>query len=113
MSSTDAATERALRQFHQTRISPAAEAARARGVDFLDSRETIASDSFFTRCERPASLFVALDATACEAAVREAWQRDGLGELASIAGELFALAPSLAPAPDAEQDISPFVYVMF
>ena len=113
MSSTDAAIDRSLRHFFQDKLTPAANQARRRGVDFLSPPRTVGPDSYFVPCKKPESLFVSIEPASCQMIVQEIWRRDGLTELADIAGELFALAPMLTPQEDAEQDVSPLVYVMF
>jgi hypothetical protein len=112
MSSTDKSIERTLRHFFQEELSPAAQRAKARGVNFL-SHETIGPESFFAKCEKPASLFVSIDPASCQSFVHDTWRRAGLHELADLSDELFALAPMLVPPEDAEHDVSPLVYVMF
>jgi hypothetical protein len=113
MSSTDAAIERSLRRFFQEKLTSAANRARARGIDFLSPPQTAAPDSYFVLCKKPESLFVSIEPASCQMIVHEIWRRDGLNELADMAGELFALAPMLTPREDAEHDVSPLVYVMF
>ena len=74
MSSTDKSIERTLRQFFREKLSPAAHSAKVRGVNFL-SHETIGPESFFAKCEKPASLFVSIDPESCQSFVHDTWRR--------------------------------------
>lgn len=109
MSSTD---ERRLERFYRTRLVPAAEALRARGVSLFPLGPDDASESWYVGPPREPK-FATLEVEACEDALRELWQENDRPELAALAEELMEIARRLEVRDEDSADVSPFVYVMY
>ena len=109
MRSTD---RQKLRRFFDKRLVLAAEKMRARGVSFFPLGPEPEADTWYTGPPTEPK-FTSLDADECEAALRDLWQGQGLPELAELAGEMMKLAEHLEVRKEENEDISPFVYVMY
>jgi len=109
MRSTD---RQKLRHFFDKRLVPAAKKMRARGVAFFPLGPEPEADTWYTG--PPAEpKFTSLDVEECEPALRDLWQGQDLPELAELAGEMMKLAEHLEVRKEENEDISPFVYVMY
>lgn len=110
MSSTD---EKGVRRFYREHLLPAAERLRTRGVSFFPLAPDDAEETWYQPPPADVPEFVEVEPEQCEARLRQAWQAQGLPELAALAGPLMALARDLEMDEEQSADVSPFVYVMY
>ena len=107
---TDDAQERALRQFFQDRIVPAAEALRARGISFFALEPDRATTSDWkARPRGEAYIFAIGDDVAGE--LHTMWREHP--ELQALADDLAAMTRALAERREESADVSSFIYAMF
>jgi hypothetical protein len=109
----DSATRRLLEKFWTQQLLPAAAALRSRDVRFFDLAPDASVKTYYSRHQNVDAPFVALEPADWESLLREMWQREGLPELATLAGPLMALAQKLKLREEEQADVSPFIYVMF
>jgi hypothetical protein len=105
---------RRVRRFFARRVVPAAEALRGRGVRFFARRPEPEAASFWVDVPEGEPEFTLLaDPEACERALRDLWEEQGLPELAELAHPLIELARHLEVREEEAGEVSPFVYVMY
>ncbi len=109
MRSTDS---QKLKRFFDKRLVRAAEKMTARGVSFFPLGPEPQADTWYSG--PPAEpKFTSLDVDQCEAALRDLWQGQDLPELAELASEMMKLAEHLEVGEEENENVSPFVYVMY
>lgn len=111
MSSTE---DTRLGKFFDKRLVPLADQLRARGVRFFAMGPDADAESFYLPANPMEPEFIELEGpAACEKALLELWERQGMAELAALAGPLMDLARHLEIREEEWGEISPFVYVMY
>jgi hypothetical protein len=109
----NAADESRVRRFFTDRLVPAAQALRARGVQFFPLAADPAASSWYVPPPPESEDFVALDESRYADLMRDMWQAQGLPELAGLADPLMELSTRLELQAEQTPDISPYVYVMY
>lgn len=115
MSSTDrdSDNERELRRFFRERLVPVARRLREQGVRLYEPRPDPAAASYWVRHEAAETPFAAIEPDRWAALLAELWNREGHDDLAALTGPLFDMASRVAPRGGDDDDISPYIYVMF
>ena len=116
MSSTDdrsdsSMSQRRLREFYRQRLIPAADALRRRGVTFFPLEADDQQSWYLPRPSEPELMDITPEAFSDE--LEKIWRAKGMSELADLSKELGALARELEILGEENNDVSPFIYVMF
>ena len=107
---TDDVQERALRQFFQERIVPAAETLRERGISFFALEPNRVATSYWkARPRGEAYIFAIGEDVAGE--LHTMWREHP--ELQALADDLAAMTLTLAERREESADVSSFIYAMF
>jgi hypothetical protein len=110
MSSTE---EARIRKFH-ARLVEAALRLRQRGItSFFPMGPDPQAATWYVDGPQGEPELIELEERACGSLLQAHWKRQGLHELAELAGPLMELAGKLKAAQDPSADVSPFIYVMY
>jgi hypothetical protein len=119
MSSTDQQKVEAIRAFFSKELMPLAQRLKAAGrPNFPTSADPAATTYFKTRTQTTMSKgdFVVIGVESPSAfaqAMQARWQGSAFPEMASLAPTMGKLAELLRGEPEKDEEVSPFIYVMF
>src|SRR5205085_834554 len=108
-----------IREFHTRELMPVAQRLEGDGRALLALRPDPAVASYYRRRSRRQmsrqdfELPVPIGVEELEKALVELWTSDGFPELAALAPGVARIARSVYFTEDQDQEVSPFIYVMF
>jgi len=119
MSSTDEAKLAAVRAFFDKELMPLAAKLKGAGRPMFPTGAEAAAQTYFktrTRTTMSREDFVVHGTESPEAfaqAMQSYWQRSRVPEMAALAPTMGKLAGQLRGEPEKDEEVSPFIYVMF
>ncbi len=120
MSSTSDGERRdRIRRFFEKRLMPAAERVKARRGELFPLHPEPDADTYYrprsraTMTRRDFELPGLDSPDALGPALARLWEQRDLPELAALATEMAGLASELREVEEADEEVSPFIYVMF
>ena len=119
MNSTEQAKTLAVRAFFDAELMPLAARLKAAGRPMFATVADNALTSYFnvrarTVMRRDDFILKGVESPAAFAqAMRDHWQRSRFPEMASLGATLGALAELMRGEPEKDEEVSPFMYVMF
>lgn len=116
---TDPAKQAAVRAFFDKELMPLAQRLKAAGRPMFPTRADPNATTYFktrarTVTAREDFTLGGVESPAAFAAAMEAfWKRSAFPEMTALAPSMGRLAEALRGQPEKDEDVSPFIYVMF
>lgn len=109
----------AVKQFYYDYLLPLARSLQAQGKTFFDLKPEQTWGSYFKQRKKTVmepedfELVDCPNFEALEEALKKIWDKEGQSALVQIVPHIVALAKELYLKEEQDEDVSPFVYVMF
>lgn len=119
MSSTEAHSTELIHRFHATQLVPLAQRLSAQGRPVMPLEPDAAAASYYEQRKKttmtPADfeVFGTAQIGDFQAALAQLWTSQGWSELTPLAAGLAEIAQAVYFVEDRDEEISPFLYVMF
>ena len=119
MSSTDRAKAAAVRTFFDRELAPLAQRLKDSGRMMFPTGADPSAPTYFntrsrTTMAREDFILAGLDSPSAFARVmKQHWAGSGFPEMAALAPSMGRLAEMLRGEPEKDEEVSPFIYVMF